>query len=93
MSAGRTFGALENHHRQRQLPARDRRGGGAQPLTANRITPGPWEAFDLIDAGDGTVAPFSHANDRFVTAENSGNSALIANRTAGGAWEQFTVLL
>ncbi len=31
----------------------------------------------------------AHANGRYVTAENGGASALIANRTAIGAWEQF----
>lgn len=31
----------------------------------------------------------AHANGRYVTAENAGASALIANRTAIGSWEQF----
>ncbi|MHA6764930.1 ThuA domain-containing protein [Streptacidiphilus sp. PAMC 29251] len=31
----------------------------------------------------------AHANGKFVTAENAGASALIANRTAVGSWEQF----
>jgi PKD repeat protein/glucose/arabinose dehydrogenase len=34
----------------------------------------------------------AHANQRFVTAENGGASALIANRTAIGNWEQFDLL-
>jgi hypothetical protein len=45
-----------------------------------------------IDAGDGTVALFSHANGRFVTAGSGGNATLIANRTAIGAWERFTLI-
>jgi hypothetical protein len=32
------------------------------------------------------------ANGRYVTAENGGASALIANRTAVGRWEQFAVV-
>jgi hypothetical protein len=31
----------------------------------------------------------AHADTEYVTAENDGGSALIANRTAVGAWEQF----
>jgi lysophospholipase L1-like esterase len=31
----------------------------------------------------------AHANGKYVTAENAGASALIANRTAIGQWEQF----
>jgi hypothetical protein len=38
----------------------------------------------------GTVISLrSHANNNYVTAENAGASALIANRTAVGPWEQF----
>jgi beta-glucosidase len=31
----------------------------------------------------------AHANNQYVTAENAGAAALIANRTAIGQWEQF----
>ncbi|MEV0406187.1 glycoside hydrolase family 3 C-terminal domain-containing protein [Actinoallomurus sp. NPDC050550] len=31
----------------------------------------------------------AHANNQYVTAENAGAAALIANRTAIGPWEQF----
>lgn len=34
----------------------------------------------------------AHANGMYVTAENAGDSALIANRTAIGGWEQFDEL-
>jgi hypothetical protein len=34
----------------------------------------------------------SRADNRYVTAENAGASALIANRTAIGGWEQFDLL-
>jgi lysophospholipase L1-like esterase len=37
-----------------------------------------------------TVVSFrAHANSKIVTADNSGNSPLIASRTAVGSWEQF----
>ena len=32
------------------------------------------------------------ANSMFVTADNAGASPLIANRTAIGTWEQFTLV-
>jgi hypothetical protein len=32
------------------------------------------------------------ANNLIVTADNAGASALIANRTAIGSWEQFTLI-
>jgi len=32
------------------------------------------------------------ANNMIVTAENAGASSLIANRTAIGTWEQFTLI-
>ena len=34
----------------------------------------------------------AHANNMYVTAENAGASALIANRTAVGAWETFDLV-
>ena len=37
----------------------------------------------------GVVSLRAHANGKLVTAENGGAAALIANRTAIGAWEQF----
>ncbi|WP_433054475.1 PKD domain-containing protein [Dactylosporangium sp. CS-033363] len=65
--------------------------GGTKPLIANRDATGSWEQFDLIDAGDGWVALFSHANYQFVTAEAGGNQPLIANRATVGDWERFRV--
>ncbi|MEK8126770.1 cellulase family glycosylhydrolase [Paenibacillus filicis] len=32
------------------------------------------------------------ANNRYVSAENTGNSPLVANRTTVGGWEKFTVV-
>ena len=65
---------------------------GTSPLIANRTSIGPWETFDLLDAGGGNVALRSHANNLIVTAENAGASSLIANRTAVGGWETFQLI-
>ncbi|GAA5187867.1 hypothetical protein GCM10023322_37170 [Rugosimonospora acidiphila] len=62
---------------------------GAQPLIANRTAIGPWEQFDLLDAGNGNIALRAHANNNIVTADNAGAAPLIANRTAIGTWETF----
>ncbi|MFQ3671867.1 MAG: hypothetical protein SNJ84_10465, partial [Verrucomicrobiia bacterium] len=45
----------------------------------------------LPTIGD-TIALRAVINDRIVCAENGGQSALIANRTAVGTWEKFTVV-
>ncbi|MFG1810485.1 xylosidase [Streptomyces sp. NPDC049040] len=66
--------------------------GGASPLIANRTSVGPWEQFDLLDQGGGTVALRAHANSLYVCAGNAGASPLIANRTAPGAWETFQLV-
>jgi hypothetical protein len=65
---------------------------GASALIANRTTIGPWEQFDLVDAGNGNIALRAHANSLLVCADNAGASALIANRTAAGAWETFQLI-
>jgi hypothetical protein len=65
---------------------------GASALIANRTAIGPWEQFDMVDAGGGYVAFLAHANGKYVTAENAGASALIANRAAIGIWEQFKIV-
>jgi lysophospholipase L1-like esterase len=55
-------------------------------------------AVDLNLFGTGTTTPSTaiglraHASGRYVCAENAGASALIANRTAIGAWETFDLL-
>jgi hypothetical protein len=46
-------------------------------------------------SGGGTSSVVSlraHANGLYVTADNAGASALIANRTAVGGWEQFDLI-
>jgi hypothetical protein len=65
---------------------------GASPLIANQTAIGPWESFDLLDAGNGNIALRAHANNKIVTAENAGGSPLIANRDAIGLWETFQLI-
>ena len=48
--------------------------------------------FTLINNSDGTISLRAMANNMIVTADNAGASPLIANRTAIGAWEQFTLI-
>jgi hypothetical protein len=60
-------------------------------LIANRASAGPWETFQLVSNGDGTVSFLATVNNRYVTAENGGAQPLIANRTAIGPWEKFTL--
>jgi hypothetical protein len=65
---------------------------GASPLIANRTAVGPWETFQLIHNGDGSVSLRAMANGNIVTADNAGASPLIANRTAVGTWEEFDLI-
>jgi YVTN family beta-propeller protein len=53
---------------------------GSQPLVANRTVFGPWEKFDLLDAGDGDVVLRAQANGAYVAVQPDGR--LIAS---GGA--------
>jgi subtilisin family serine protease len=64
---------------------------GKSPLIANRTATGPWEEFDVVDAGAGFIGLRAHANGRYVTAESGGASPLIANRTSIGPWEKFKI--
>jgi len=61
-------------------------------LIADSTTIGPAEEFDLVYNADGTFGFHAHSNGDYVTAENAGVSPLIANRTAIGAWEEFSFL-
>ncbi len=65
---------------------------GTSPLIANRTAIGTWEQFDMLDAGNDTIALRAHANNMIVTADNAGASPLIANRTAVGQWETFELI-
>jgi len=58
---------------------------GQIALTATRPT--------LPVVGTGQVVSLrARADNQYVTAENAGASALIANRAAIGGWEQFDLL-
>lgn len=61
-------------------------------LIADSPTIGPNEEFDLIYNPDGSISLRAHSDSDIVTAENAGASPLIANRTAVGQWEEFTLL-
>jgi subtilisin family serine protease len=56
---------------------------------------GPGSATGLLQVGGATPAPvqpftlLARANGRWVTAENGGNSALVARGVTTGLWEQF----
>ncbi|MGJ7499388.1 lectin [Variovorax sp. ZT5P49] len=65
---------------------------GASSLIANRSVIGGWEQFDLLDAGNGTIALRARANGLIVCAESAGASPLIANRTSVGPWESFRLI-
>ncbi|WP_332880636.1 xylosidase [Streptomyces sp. NBC_00564] len=62
---------------------------GTSALIANRMAVGNWEKFDMIDAGSGAVALYSHANYRFVTA---GSAPLIADSTSAGRAQSFQLV-
>jgi subtilisin family serine protease len=66
---------------------------GNARLIANRLAAGPWEEFDVIDAGGGFVALRAHSNGKYVTADGAGSLPLINNRAAIGAWEMFKIVL
>lgn len=55
------------------------------PLIANRDVVGPWEKFQVINNGDGSISLRANANGKFVTAENGGGSPLIATATRSAA--------
>ncbi|CAM4830302.1 unnamed protein product [Rotaria magnacalcarata] len=50
------------------------------------------ETFDLIILDGNNVALKSHANGKYVCAENSGDGPLIANRSQVSSWETFTLV-
>lgn len=70
-------------------------GGGIDPrrskavaVTATRLTVGPWETFELVEAGDNFVA-LRTFNGNYITAEGGGGSFLRTDATTIGAWEMF----
>ncbi|MGN9812402.1 S8 family serine peptidase [Micromonospora sp. BQ11] len=65
---------------------------GTKPLIARATALGPWEKFDVVDAGSGHVALRARINGRYVVAESAGTKPLIARATAVGPWEKFQIL-
>ena len=62
------------------------------PLEADRPTPGTWEKFEVVDAGDGFIALISQMNGNYVCADKKlTNVPLAANRniSSPGSWEKF----
>jgi hypothetical protein len=64
----------------------------AAPLAATAATPGKPETFQLIHNPNGTISLLARANNRYVTAKSIGASALTADGTAIGPWQQFTLI-
>jgi lysophospholipase L1-like esterase len=77
-------------HADNDIVTADNAGGS--PLIANRTAIGPWEQFDEISEGNGSIALRAHANGQIVTADAAGASPLIAARTVVGAWETFGLI-
>ncbi|MBM0228829.1 S8 family serine peptidase [Micromonospora sp. ATA51] len=65
---------------------------GTKPLIARGAALGPWEKYDVVDAGGGLVGLRAKANGKFVTAESAGAKPLIARSTAIGSWEKFQIV-
>ena len=63
--------------------------GTAASLTANHSGIGNSELFTSGSLGVGKISLKSVGVDRYVCAEDAGNSPLIANRDSAGAWETF----
>ncbi len=87
VDAGGGYIALRSHANGLYVTA------GAGALVANSVTIGTGQKFTVVVNADGSVSLLALANNRYVTAENGGASALIANRTAIGAWERFDEVL
>ncbi|AXT61430.1 hypothetical protein D1816_14085 [Aquimarina sp. AD10] len=60
------------------------------PITANQLTVGDSEKFEVINRSNGQIALRGN-NGRYVSSEN-GQKAMTCNRTAIGAWELFEVI-
>ncbi|MEY9968295.1 hypothetical protein ABIA33_006379 [Streptacidiphilus sp. MAP12-16] len=86
IDAGKGNVALRSQANNRYVTA------GSAPLQANSTTLGRAQTFTLVHNSDGTVCLLAVANNRYVTAERAGASSLIANRTAIGPWEKFTLI-
>jgi hypothetical protein len=63
---------------------------GVSPLIANRTSYGPWEQYQIVDAGGGLVAFKALANNNYVSVQS--NNQLIAVATTIGANEKFQII-
>lgn len=78
-------------------------GGGGREVVANRAVPREWETFTLrsptgqtgaaIKDGALTAIALQTWNGNFVCAEGGGGREVVANRTALGPWETFSLLV
>jgi hypothetical protein len=65
---------------------------GTLNLSASSSTIGPYQMFTITNIGNGNVAFNAGINQCYVSAENAGASPLVANRTAIGSWETFSLV-
>ena len=63
-------------------------------VSASATVASTWETFDVVDAGNGSVALKSHLNNLFVTAElDMDNAPLHARASSIDTWETFSFVL
>jgi hypothetical protein len=63
--------------------------GATAPLVANRTAVAGWELFQIVDAGNGTIALRVSETGKYVSADANLGGQLVANRTTIGDWERF----
>jgi hypothetical protein len=64
---------------------------GTIAMLANKTSVGPWEKFQLVDAGSGRFALKALSNNKYVSTGSGGNSQLMNNATTIGSSETFTI--
>ena len=62
-------------------------------LSANSPTIGLSQTFVMTSLGSGNISINASANGSYVCAENAGASPLVANRSAVGSWETYSMVL
>lgn len=72
--------------------------GGGREVLANRLSAGPWETFAVEQIGppggalmSGQRIALRTENGSYLCAEGGGDGEVVANRTAVGPWETFTI--